>query len=106
MSTVAKVLAGSDEDERLVYWKLTDLTVFGLLKDHTEKSIMAMIHRVLESGLARQRNPDGVKFRPVIELTEVGIAVMKGSRPPPPVLADIVPRRASRRKPSERTARR
>jgi ATP-dependent DNA helicase RecQ len=94
VSTVAKVLAGSD-DERLAYWKLTELSVYGLLKDHTEKTLIAMIHRVLESGLARQRDPDGAKFRPVVELTETGIAVMKGSRHPPPVLADLMPRHAA-----------
>jgi ATP-dependent DNA helicase RecQ len=91
VAMVAKVLAGSDE-ERLARWRLTELSVFGLLKEHTEKSLIAMIHRVLEAGLARQRDPDGVKFRPVIELTEPGIAVMKGSRNPPPVLADLLPR--------------
>jgi ATP-dependent DNA helicase RecQ len=95
ISTVAKVLAGSD-DERMARWRLTELSVFGLLKDHTEKSLIAMIHRLLEAGLARQRDPDGVKFRPVIELTEPGIAVMKGTRPAPPVLADLAPRRATR----------
>jgi ATP-dependent DNA helicase RecQ len=100
VSTVAKVLAGSDE-ERLARWRLTELSVFGLLRDHTEKSLIAMIHRVLEAGLARQRDPDGAKFRPVIELTEPGIAVMKGSRNPPPVLADLMPRLVAR---SERAA--
>jgi ATP-dependent DNA helicase RecQ len=100
VSTVAKVLAGSDE-ERLARWRLTELSVFGLLKDHTEKSLIAMIHRVLEAGLARQRDPDGAKFRPVIELTDPGIAVMKGSRHPPPVLADLMPRHMDK---AERTA--
>jgi superfamily II DNA helicase RecQ len=52
-----------------------------------------MLHRVIEAGLARQKDPDGVKFRPVVELTAAGIAVMKGEQPPPASLVDLVPRR-------------
>ena len=39
-----------------------------------------MLHRVLETGLARQRDPDGVKFRPVVDLTASGVSVMCGHR--------------------------
>jgi ATP-dependent DNA helicase RecQ len=52
-----------------------------------------MLHRLLEAGLARQRDPDGVKFRPVIELTAAGVEVMKGERLPPASLADLLPKR-------------
>src|SRR4029079_6990041 len=58
--------------------------------------VVAMLHRLLESGLARQRDPEGQKFMPVIELTAAGIAVMKGLAEPPLTLRDIVPRRTSR----------
>ena len=54
-----------------------------------------MLHRVMEAGLARQRDPDGVKFRPVIELTATGIAVMKAQQLPPSTLADLLPLRES-----------
>jgi ATP-dependent DNA helicase RecQ len=47
----------------------------------------------MEAGLARQRDPDGVKFRPVIEITAAGIAVMKGEQLPPTSLVDLTPRR-------------
>ena len=50
-----------------------------------------MLHRLMEAGLARQRDPDGVKFRPVIELTAAGIAVMKGEQLPPAPLIDLLP---------------
>jgi ATP-dependent DNA helicase RecQ len=52
-----------------------------------------MLHRVIESGLARQRNV-GASDKPmyVVELSAAGVAVMKGEQLPPTSLADIVPR--------------
>jgi ATP-dependent DNA helicase RecQ len=73
---------------------LDRLPTFGALRAHSSKRIVAMVHRILESGLARQRDPDGAKFRPVVELTTPGIAVMRGDEPPPAALADLLPRRA------------
>jgi ATP-dependent DNA helicase RecQ len=94
VGTVADVLAGA-ETERTQ--RFSSLSVFGLLKSFGSKRIIAMLHRLMESGLARQRDPDGVKFRPVMELTAAGVAVMKGEVPPPATLADITPtHRASR----------
>ena len=54
-----------------------------------------MLHRLIEAGLARQRDPEGTKFRPVIELTGAGIGVMKGEQLPPASLADLLPRRVA-----------
>jgi ATP-dependent DNA helicase RecQ len=62
------------------------------LKEYQVKQIVAMLHRMMESGLARQRDPDGVKFRPVVELTAAGIEVMRGTQKPPATLADLMPR--------------
>ena len=89
---VAEVLAGS-ETEKSLRWNFNQLTVFGLLKHHPIKRIVAMLHRLMEAGLARQRDADGVKFRPVVELTAAGVAVMKGQQLPPATLADLLPRR-------------
>jgi len=94
VGVVAEVLAGS-ESERTSKWGLDQLSTFGLLRAHPVKRIIAMLHRLLESGLARQRDPDGVKFRPVIELTSAGIAVMKSEQNPPASLVDILPRRSA-----------
>jgi ATP-dependent DNA helicase RecQ len=93
VGVVADVLAGIP-GERTQKWQLDQLSVFGLLKQYPQKRIIAMLHRVLESGLARQRDPDGVKFRPVIELTAVGVAVMKGEQLPPGSLEELAPRRS------------
>ncbi len=90
---VAEVLAGA-ANERTTRWNLEQLPTFGLLRAHSIKRIVAMLHRVMEAGLARQRDPDGVKFRPVVELTAAGIAVMKGEQSPPASLVDLIPRGA------------
>ncbi len=92
VGVVADVLAGA-ENERTQKWNLDKLPTFGLLRTHPSKRIVAMLHRVLESGLARQRDPDGVKFRPIVDLTASGIAVMRGQEPPPESLADLLPSR-------------
>jgi ATP-dependent DNA helicase RecQ len=110
VGVVAEVLAGS-ENERTQKWGLTELSTFGLLKIYPAKRIVAMLHRVLESGLARQRDPDGVKFRPVVELTAPGASVMRGDEPPPTGLADLIPSGRARnyraaRSPEERQQRR
>lgn len=90
---VADVLAGS-KNEKTLRWNFDQLSVFGLLKKHPGRRVVAMLHRLMEAGLARQRDPEGMKFRPVVELTAAGIAVMKGQQLPPNSLADLVPRQA------------
>jgi ATP-dependent DNA helicase RecQ len=95
VGVVAEVLGGN-ANERTQKWGLTELTTFGLLKTYPVKRIVAMLHRLLETGLARQKDPDGVKFRPVIDLTASGVAVMLGNQPPPAALADLVPGKTER----------
>ena len=92
VGVVAEVLTGA-ETERNQRWGLTALSTFGLLKAYPTKRVIAMLHRTMESGLARQKDPDGVKFRPVMELTAAGVQVMKGEVPPPASLSDLNPRR-------------
>jgi ATP-dependent DNA helicase RecQ len=89
--TIAECLAGSESD-RMLKWRLYDLSVYALLKQYQVKQIVAMLHRLLESGLARQRDPDGEKFRPVVELTTAGVEVMRGTQKPPTTLSDLMPR--------------
>ncbi|HWE03084.1 MAG TPA: ATP-dependent DNA helicase RecQ [Tepidisphaeraceae bacterium] len=96
VGVVAEVLAGS-ENEKSQRWEFNKLSVFGLLKAHPIKRIVAMLHRLMEAGLARQRDPEGMKFRPVVELTGAGVAVMKGEQLPPASLADLLPRRVEAR---------
>jgi len=91
---VAEVLAGSD-NEKTLRWEFHKLSVYGLLRTYTIKRLVAMLHRLMEAGLARQRDPEGMKFRPVVEMTAAGVAVMKGEQLPPTSLADLIPRRAA-----------
>jgi ATP-dependent DNA helicase RecQ len=91
VATVAECLAGSESD-RILRWRLHELSVYGLLKEYQVKQIVAMLHRLMEAGLAKQRDPDGVKFRPVVEMTVAGVEVMKGAQRPPATLADLAPR--------------
>jgi len=90
VATVAETLSGS-ESERVLRWRLQELSVHGLLRIYQPKQIVAMLHRLMESGLAKQRDPDGVKFRPVVELTQAGVDVMKGATKPPAALHDLAP---------------
>jgi ATP-dependent DNA helicase RecQ len=100
VGVVAEMMAGA-QTERTAKWSMDALSTFGLLRVHPTKRIIAMLHRLLEAGLARQRDPDGVRFRPVIELTAPGIAVMKGERPAPAALADLLPRTIHIKAPAE-----
>jgi ATP-dependent DNA helicase RecQ len=100
VGVVAEVLAGTG-GEKAQRWGFEQLSVYGLLRAHSVKRIVAMLHRLMEAGLARQRDPDGVRFRPVIELTAAGVAVMKGEQLPPAGLIDLVPRRGTDGAPSE-----
>ena len=92
---IADMLAGNSS-ERTQRWSLENQSVFGLLKAHPIKRLVAMLHRVIESGLARQKNVGGDRPMFVIEMTAAGVAVMKGDKTPPAGLADIVPRGSSR----------
>jgi ATP-dependent DNA helicase RecQ len=95
VGVVAEVLGGA-ENEKIKRFELTGLSVHGLMRAYDIKQLVAMLHRLMEAGLARQRDPEGIQFRPVVELTAAGAAVMKGESPPPLSLADIAPHRRRR----------
>jgi ATP-dependent DNA helicase RecQ len=92
VGVVAEMLAGVDT-ERTRKWNLQELSTYGLLRGSSVKRVIAMLHRMLENGFARQRDAEGTKFRPVVELTAAGAAIMKGEHVPPASLEDLVPRR-------------
>jgi ATP-dependent DNA helicase RecQ len=87
---VADVLAGN-ATEKTLKWGFNSLTVFGILRAYNTKQIISMLHRLIESGLARQRAIENMEFGRAIELTMAGISVMKGDVPPPSSLVDIAP---------------
>lgn len=96
VGVVADMLIGATS-ERITRLELDQLSVYGLLRVYTGKRVVAMLHRLIEAGLAIQRDPEGTKFRSVVELTPMGIAVMKGERLPPAILSDLLPRERSPR---------
>jgi ATP-dependent DNA helicase RecQ len=98
LGIVAEVLTGQD-NEKLHRWNLTGLSVYALLRDYEVKPVIAMLHRLIDAGLVRQRDIDREEADPIkiVELTAAGVAVMKGEAPPPLSLADIAPRRRRRR---------
>lgn len=85
---VADLLSGS-EAERVVQQGWDQLPTYGILRDQSRKTIRLWIDRVMEAGLAKQIDPDG-KFMPVVDLSPVGVEVMRGARRPPAVLADLL----------------
>jgi ATP-dependent DNA helicase RecQ len=94
VGTVAEVLGGS-ESEKVRRWGFDRLTVYGLLRTKTVKQVIAMLHRMIESGLVQQVPLEGDKRIPVVKLTAAGVNVMKGQAPPPAPLADLVPQRGA-----------
>jgi ATP-dependent DNA helicase RecQ len=97
IGAVAELLAGVPSD-RAQRWGFERLTVWGILSRYSVKQIVAMLHRVIEAGLVRQRpSPDLPEVR-LVELTTAGIAVMKAQNPPPLSLSDMVPRKRRRRR--------
>jgi ATP-dependent DNA helicase RecQ len=85
VGAVADLLSGSDA-ARVRQYGWDQLPTYGVLRDHKRTVIRDWIDRVIESGLAKQIDPDR-NFKPVVELSAAGIAVMKGTKPPPAVLA-------------------
>lgn len=95
VGAIAEVLTGVDS-ERAQRWQLNQLSVFGLLRQYPTKKVIAMLHRLIDAGLVRQKNIEGA-FGSVLEISGPGVAVMKAEHAPPAMLADLVPaRRASR----------
>jgi ATP-dependent DNA helicase RecQ len=85
---IADVLRGS-HSEKLQRMDLEKLSVYGRLREYTRQELVAILHRLIEAGLARQHAVDASGLRPVITLTSSGIAVMKEEAPVPPMLHDI-----------------
>lgn len=86
IGVLAEVLTGT-RNEKTQRWGFDQLTVFGLLARFPVKRLIAMTHRLIEVGLIRQKEIES-NIR-TIELTPLGIAVMKGAQQPPGVLTDL-----------------
>jgi ATP-dependent DNA helicase RecQ len=90
IAAVAELLTG-EQSERADRWNFARYSTFGILRAHPKNRVMRMLHRVLESGLARQIDPERRRI-PVVELTPKGTEVMKNQRRAPALLADVTAR--------------
>ena len=115
---IAEVLTGTRSAAHAARWSSISLRSLGCSARYATKRMIAMVHRVIESGLARQRDV-GSPGKPihVVDLTFAGIAVMKGAAPAgvadrPVAAARIAPidaerskaRRSGRRRRTARSA--
>lgn len=93
VTAIAEMLTGS-ESERVLRYRLHEVRSFGLLRHFAVKPVIAMLHRLMEAGLARQLTPPDAMDRhiTVVEITRTGVAVMKEEAAAPTSLIDIVPR--------------
>ncbi len=100
---VAVQLLRGEGDERLSRAGLDRTTTFGVLREHSEEWLLRLLRRCVTAGWVDFSAGD----RPVVRLTEAGIAVMKAEREarlllPPPGRRDRSPLqpRASKRRQS------
>ncbi len=75
--TVAVALLRGIDDPRLSRGGLERTTTFGVLRDHSEDWLMRLLRRCVTAGWVDFFGSD----RPVVALTETGIAVMRGELP-------------------------
>jgi len=88
LGAIVDILLGV-EDERSQRMGWIGLSSFGLLKAHPKKHVRTWLDRLAESGLIKQVDPTR-SFKPVVELTPAGVAVMKAERKPPGSLVDLL----------------
>jgi len=95
IAAAAKLLRG-ERDARLERSGLDRTPTFGILRERDEAWLLRLLRRCVTAGWADFHGGD----RPVIVLTDVGRAVMRGERPVrlalPPTRDSVIPRAARR----------
>ena len=89
-------------DERLTRAGLDQTTTFGVLCDRSEEWLQRLLRRFVTAGWVDFSDGD----RPVVRLTEAGIAVMKGQRPARVLLPPVATGPGRRRRQGPAAARR
>ncbi|TCS96863.1 DNA helicase RecQ [Hazenella coriacea] len=77
LTTVVKVLRGSNS-KRLLQWKLDQLSTYGIMKDKSEKEILALSQWLAAEGYIAIVLSD--QSRPLATLTAKAVEVLKGER--------------------------
>lgn len=91
-NVIAQMLGGS-KSSKLSKFGLDRLTTFGLLDRFKQKEITLLIDELISAGLILQNDVD--RFRPVVQLSTSGAAVMRGEQAfdrPIWVTAEMLPR--------------
>ncbi len=83
-TTVAQMLTGSGS-EKMARWGLTRLSTFGVLSDFKQAEVAQILDALAAAGLAECTEVD--RFRPIINLTEAGWALLKQEDHAPITLA-------------------
>lgn len=89
LKAAVQLLRGA-EDERLQRAGIDQLRTFGILKEHSETWILALLRRCVTAGWIDFIGGD----RPMVILTEAGAAVMKAQKPARLLLPPVVSLRA------------
>jgi ATP-dependent DNA helicase RecQ len=76
MMAAVRLLRGA-ADERLTRAGLDQTSTFGVLREHVEEWLQRLLRRFVTAGWVEFSTGE----RPVVRLTEAGVAVMKGDRP-------------------------
>jgi ATP-dependent DNA helicase RecQ len=87
---IAQMLCGSNS-AKVSKLRLNKLSTFGLLKHLNQSEVAMLIDGLIVARCLQQVDID--RFRPVVELTEFGQEVMKGTAPlavPPPIPQDLL----------------
>lgn len=74
-SLIAAMLGGS-RSSKVTKWRLEKLSTFGLLRHLTQVEITQLLDALISCRLLTQSEVD--RFRPIVQLTEKGVAVMRG----------------------------
>ena len=98
VGAIAEVLTGA-ETERNQRSGLNQLSTFGILKAHPVKRVIAMLHRVMESGPGPPEGPRRREVPPRDGADRGRRGRHEGRGAPPGSLADLIPRRP----PAQRT---
>jgi len=87
---IAQMLCGSN-NAKVIKLRLNKLSTFGLLKHLNQSEVAMLIDGLIVARCLRQVDVD--RYRPVVELTEFGQEVMKGTAAlasPPPIPQDLL----------------
>ncbi len=79
-TTVAMMLTGSSS-EKMDRWGLRNLSTFGILSDFTQSEVNQVLDALISARLVDSEDVD--RFRPILNLTDLGWSIVRGQNPDP-----------------------